>query len=63
LGATIPLVYQWYIGGAKVGDAVILTLEHDDVYFMSEKATGNDWRNPDIATLRHAAGCSKYTNC
>jgi hypothetical protein len=28
---------------------------------MSEKATGYDWRKSSIFTLRHAAGCAKYT--
>ena len=32
------------------------------MYIMSEKATGQDWKkNLIIPTLRHAAGCSKYT--
>jgi len=37
-----------------------LKLEHGDIYFMSEKATGFDWKNRKIVTLRHAAGASKY---
>lgn len=32
-----------------------------DVYFMSEKATENDWKKWSQVTLRHAAGCSEYT--
>ena len=31
------------------------------MYFMSEKATGNDWKKSSIVTLRHAAGSSIYT--
>jgi len=62
LGATMPLVFQWYSGGAKVGNPLTFTLEHGDIYFMSEKATGNDWKKRNITTLRHAAGCDKYIN-
>jgi hypothetical protein len=31
-----------------------------DIYAMSEKATGFDWKKKTIVTLRHAAGCKKY---
>ena len=29
---------------------------------MSEKAVGTDWKKSSIPTMRHAAGCKKYTN-
>ncbi len=29
---------------------------------MSEKTVGTDWKRKNIYTLRHAAGCAKYTN-
>lgn len=32
------------------------------VYIMSEKAVGTDWKHSSIPTMRHAAGCRKYTN-
>jgi hypothetical protein len=28
---------------------------------MSDKAVGNDWKKKTIYTLRHAAGCEKFT--
>ena len=28
---------------------------------MSEKAVGTDWKRKKFPTLRHAAGCEKYT--
>lgn len=31
------------------------------MYMMSEKAVGTDWLKKIIFTLRHAAGCKKYT--
>ncbi|XWV25979.1 hypothetical protein QJ857_gp1101 [Tupanvirus soda lake] len=61
LGASIPLVYQWYYNGQSVGQRMRFELNHGDIYIMSEKATGNDWKKKSLHTLRHAAGCEKYT--
>ena len=30
------------------------------MYIMNFKATGNDWKQRNIYTLRHATGCKKY---
>lgn|SRR3990167_5549272 len=60
LGASMPLVYQWYQRSCPVGQPVRLMLNHGDLYVMSEKATGCDWRKKIICTLRHAAGAEKY---
>lgn len=60
LGATIPLVYQWYLNSERVGSKIYLELDHGDIYIMSEKATGNDWKKRSTHTLRHAAGCDKF---
>jgi len=62
LGASLPLCYQWHRNGVAVGENLKVTLRHGDIYMMSEKATGNDWKKKTIYTLRHAAGCSKYTD-
>ena len=35
-------------------------LNTGDIYIMSEKAVGSDWRKSSMYTLRHAAGCNKY---
>ncbi|XWV24736.1 hypothetical protein QJ856_gp1047 [Tupanvirus deep ocean] len=61
IGATIPLVYQWHHKGQSIGQKMIFELNHGDIYIMSEKATGNDWKKKNLFTLRHAAGCAKYT--
>lgn len=61
LGTAIPLTYRWYYQKESVTDPIPVTLNHGDVYFMSEKATGNDWKKWSMVTLRHAAGCSEYT--
>lgn len=61
LGATMPLCYQWYYRGNPVGDMLEFQLEHGDIYVMSDKAVGRDWKRKLIYTLRHAAGCKKFT--
>lgn len=62
LGVSVNLCYGWYYGGKAAGEKVAMpTLEHGDIYIMSEKAVGNDWKKKKILTLRHAAGCKKYT--
>ena len=61
LGASIPLHFQWFHRFDPVGDRIEFELRHGDMYVMSEKATGFDWRKSSQFTLRHAAGCPKYT--
>lgn len=61
LGSTLPLHYQWHYKNNKIGTNVKFNLGHGDIYVMSEKTTGNDFKNKNIHTLKHAAGCAKYT--
>jgi hypothetical protein len=62
LGVTIPLVFGWWLRHEPVGERHVLSdLSHGDMYVMSEKATGFDWKRSSIRTLRHAAGCEKFT--
>jgi hypothetical protein len=60
LGATFPLHYRWYHKGAPISEVLSLSLEDGDMYFMSDKATGNDWKSSSRPTLRHAAGDLKW---
>lgn len=60
LGAAFPLEYQWFYGGAAISSRVRLDLRHGDMYIMSAKAVGQDWKRRTIPTLRHAAGADKY---
>jgi hypothetical protein len=63
LGKTIPLCYLWFYKNKYVGEITCINdLKNGDMYIMSEKATGNDWKKKNIYTLRHSAGCDKYTN-
>lgn len=56
LGHTLPLFYQWYLGFQPVSEKREITLNHGDIYIMSEKAVGTDWKRSSIYTLRHSAG-------
>ena len=60
LGADMPLHYRWYHNSEVVSRTLKLMLGHGDVYFMSEKATGFDWKLRSQYTLRHAAGSKKF---
>jgi len=62
LGETIPLCYRWYLNTKPISEIMEFELHHGDVYIMSEFATGNNWRKRLVPTLRHAAGCKKYTH-
>ena len=52
----MPLKFQWYKDGAPVGQEARIELNAGDIYIMSEKAVGFDWKKKKILTLRHAAG-------
>ena len=60
LGASMPIHYQWFYQNKPVGTRVEAIINHGDIYIMSEKAVGTDWKTRSTYTLRHAAGCSKY---
>ena len=61
VGETMPIHYQWFYKGSPVGLRAIIPLHHGDMYIMSQKTTGNDWKKKNIYTLRHATGCAKFT--
>jgi len=56
LGNSMPLYYQWYLKSEPIGELVEIMLNSGDLYAMSEKATGNDWKKRNRMTLRHGAG-------
>jgi len=61
LGANMNLCYHWYQNYQRIGNMFTTILKHGDMYVMSEKATGFDWKKKKILTLRHSAGSSKFT--
>jgi len=60
LGATMPICFQWFHRSEPVGQRMRFDLSHGDVYVMSEKAVGGDWKSSSKWTLRHAAGAAPY---
>lgn len=56
LGENFPFYYQWYHRFNPVGEELKIMLEHGDIYIMSDKAVGTDWKKSSLYTLRHAAG-------
>ena len=60
LGETIPICFQWFQKSIPVGSKIEISLEDGDMYIMSEKAVGFDWKKKLIPTVRHATGCLKY---
>ena len=58
----MSLHYQWYKDSKPVGQNFKLELRHGDMYIMGDKAVGWDWKKKKIYTLRHSAGCEKFTN-
>lgn len=60
LGESMPLDYFWWKNSKCIGERIELKLNHGDMYIMSDKATGYDWKKKKILTLRHAAGAKKY---
>lgn len=61
LGKDNDLVFRWYKKSERVGREFRIKLKHGDMYIMSEKTVGTDWKCSSKFTLRHAAGCLKYT--
>ena len=59
LGETRPIHWQWYERSKPIGPRLEFVLNHGDMYIMSEKTTGFDWKKRSKKTLRHAAG-TKY---
>eukprot|EP01001_Neometanema_parovale_P008764 NODE_5024_length_990_cov_105.495963_g4816_i0.p1 GENE.NODE_5024_length_990_cov_105.495963_g4816_i0~~NODE_5024_length_990_cov_105.495963_g4816_i0.p1 ORF type:complete len:286 (-),score=58.86 NODE_5024_length_990_cov_105.495963_g4816_i0:132-932(-) len=62
LGASTGLSYHWMVDGQPLGEPIQTTLNHGDMYVMSEKATGHDWEDTDKKRVYvlHAAGHSDY---
>lgn len=62
LGADFPIHYQWYYKNKPIGKRFTKILKHGDIYAMSEKAVGFDWKKSSKYTLRHAAGYDYNVN-
>jgi len=60
-GASMPIYFQWFHRSRPFGARLCIPLQGGDLYVMSEKAVGTDWKRSSQLTLRHATGCDKYT--
>jgi hypothetical protein len=60
VGETMPLRYSWFYKHKVVGPHLDVLLQDGDMYVMSEKTTGNDWKKNSQYTLRHAAGSASF---
>ena len=59
-GGDYPMRWQWFKDGMPIGKHIDIKLNDGDVYIMSEKAVGSDWKLSSLYTLRHSAGAEKY---
>lgn len=54
--ASLPLRFRWFSRSEPVSQEIVIELNHGDLYVMSDKATGHDWRESSKMTLRHGVG-------
>lgn len=64
LGKSSTLRYNWRMPGSSehTHPAVDLVVNHGDIYIMSEKATGYDWKKRSRVRVVHGAGYKTYIN-
>ena len=62
LGKSDTLRYYWRTPGSSTNEyrPVDIDVHHGDIYVMSEKATGYDWRFRSKTRCVHACGHAKY---
>lgn len=60
LGNDMCLKYRWYHKSKPISPSKTITLQYGDMYIMSEKAVGQDWKKSSKITLRHCAGSNKF---
>ncbi|KAN0048028.1 hypothetical protein ACTA71_002419 [Dictyostelium dimigraforme] len=61
-GQRMNICFNWFIDSKPIGNKFVQILNHGDIYIMSEYTVGFNWRKKKIPTLRHSAGCSKFTS-
>ena len=65
IGESMNLHFQWFIKHKPIDPDTLhysYVLNSGDVYIMSSKAVGTDWKKSSIPTLRHAGGHDNYTS-
>jgi hypothetical protein len=61
LGESMPICFNWFKQSTPLGRTFTTQINSGDVYIMTEKTTGYDWKKRSLYTLRHSAGADKYT--
>lgn len=56
IGADFNLKYKWFHKNNPISDDIEFILKNGDMYIMSDKAVGYDWKKSNSITVRHAAG-------
>ena len=59
-GGTMNLCFQGFYQSKSIGRMFEINLNSGDLYIMSEKATGNDWKKRGKVTFRHCCGGKKW---
>ena len=59
-GYDYPMRWWWFYKNKPISKPFDIKINSGDLYIMSEKAVGYDWRKSSRPTLRHAAGIDKY---
>lgn len=54
-GKSMDLSYVWYNKSKPISMPIMITLNHGDMYIMSDSAVGYDWMSSSKVTLRHSA--------
>jgi len=64
LGKSSNLRFQWRLPMTSEHhhEPIDIAVNHGDIYIMSEKATGNDWRLRSKVRVVHASGHDNYIN-
>lgn len=57
---TPDLHYKWFEKSKVISKVKKVALYSGDMYVMSQKAAGTDWKKRSLRTLRHATGAKKY---
>lgn len=60
IGNEMCLKYRWYHKSKPISVSKTIILYDGDMYIMSEKAVGQDWKKSSKVTLRHCAGSRKF---
>ena len=61
LGESMTICFNWFKQSIPIGTKFMTKINSGDIYVMTEKTTGYDWKKRSIFTLRHSAGADKYT--